>query len=70
MRTWTKSDVNVDKKRCKRGQKAMRTWTKSDVNVDKKRCKRGQKAMWYSEYIQKKKKYVNLFLKTRKIFVF
>ncbi|EMW6010483.1 TPA: hypothetical protein ACY4E4_002363 [Enterococcus faecium] len=31
MRTWTKSDVNVDKKRCKRGQKAMQTWTKSDV---------------------------------------
>ncbi|MFV7889073.1 hypothetical protein [Enterococcus faecium] len=38
MRTWTKSDVNVDKKRCKRGQKAMQTWTKSDANVDKKRC--------------------------------
>ncbi len=38
--------------------------------MDKKRCECGQKAMWYSEYIQKKTKYVNLFLKTKKIFVF
>ncbi|HFD3556766.1 hypothetical protein [Enterococcus faecium] len=36
MRTWTKSDVNVDKKRCKRGQKAM--WYSEYIQKKEKVC--------------------------------